>query len=82
MLAKKINEYCKANKVKHEIEAMPTALAQQNYQKFDIFLIAPQVRFLEKTYKNLVGNKPVRLIPPIVYGRLDIKGILDIVNQK
>lgn len=45
--------------------------------EFDIFLVAPQVKYLVPNLKNQVNGKPVGLIPPAIYARMDGNKIID-----
>lgn len=45
---------------------------------FDVLLLGPQVRHMQKKLEKIVGdNAPVGLMNPIDYGRCNVKAILE-----
>ena len=55
-----------------EIQASSASLVEELAEKFDLILVAPQVRHKLATIKDAVlpYNKPVALIPPDIYGQI------------
>ncbi len=45
--------------------------------EYDIFLVAPQVKYLVPNLINQVNGKPVGLIPPTDYARMDGEKIIN-----
>lgn len=65
----------------HEIKAMGTSEAIEVAQEWDVLLLGPQLRNELKKYAERFPNKPLDSIPPIFYGRLDGKGVLDLAKK-
>lgn len=63
--AKLQNLYC-------EIQAGSASLVEDLAEKFDLILVAPQVRHKLATIQDTASayNKPVALIPPDIYGQI------------
>lgn len=49
--------------------------------KADVILIGPQMRFLLKKVEGMAGNKPVKVIDMMTYGRMDGKHAMEIALQ-
>lgn len=63
-----------------EIKAVPVDELDRYVDKYDVFLLGPQVKYKEKSVRKLVDerNKKFANIPPQVYGRVDGKKTLEI----
>lgn len=77
LLVTKMQEAAKEIAPDSEIWAVAEAEAGENWQKADILLLGPQVRYLESKIKSMVdGNIPVSVIDMRPYGMMDGKTIL------
>lgn len=81
LLVQKMEEYIKLENKKYIIKAMGSAEAKMHHEEYDIFLLAPQVSYMKDGIVKLVGNKPVDVIPMIMYGRLDAKGVIELTEK-
>ena len=81
LLASKLNQEAKAQKLDYEIWAEPIASSKQNAINADMFLLGPQIRFELKNLQAVAGRKPVVVIEPIIYGRLDVKSLIAIIKD-
>lgn len=62
------------------IKAEPVEDLPKNIDKYDVFLIGPQVKYKEKWVKEIVEahGKKYDNIPPQIYGRIDGQKTLEI----
>jgi len=87
LLVTKMQEVAKEQGVEAEIWAVGEAEASSNWEKADVLLLGPQVRFLEGKIKDMVGGKiPVDVIDMRAYGTMDgktvLKQALDLIDSK
>jgi PTS system cellobiose-specific IIB component len=87
LLVTKMQEAAKEQGVEAEIWAVGEAEASSNWEKADVLLLGPQVRFLEGKIKDMVGGKiPVDVIDMRAYGTMDgktvLKQALDLIDNK
>ncbi|KJD45840.1 PTS sugar transporter subunit IIB [Paenibacillus terrae] len=71
ILVNKMRESAKAEGFDVEINAYPIANAQNDCQDADAVLLGPQVRFQEKSIKQMLPDKPVESIDMQSYGLMD-----------
>ncbi len=77
LLVKKMQEEAKKQKIDATIVAKGIADAKAEFADWDVILLGPQVRHQLKQVKVLCeDNKPIDIIPPIFYGRIDGKSTL------
>ncbi|MBP2071556.1 PTS sugar transporter subunit IIB [Thermoanaerobacterium butyriciformans] len=62
------------------IDAVPIDELENYVDLYDVFLLGPQVRYMEKKAKDIIESKGKKCttIPPQVYGRVDGKKTLEI----
>ena len=62
------------------IEARPVRTVPDILDDWDVLLLGPQVRYLEKEYKPLCEQKGKGVIPMQTYGRMDGKGCMELAR--
>ncbi len=67
LLERNIKNYMDSNGINGIVEAHGSEVAKTMIGKFDVVLLGPQVRFMLKSFKELSGNVPVDVIPPVDY---------------
>ena len=79
MVVKKMKEAALAKGIAVEIEAVGLELFQDNLNKYDIFLLGPQVRFKKDEFQKLASTvgKKVEVINQMDYGMLKGEKIFD-----
>mgnify|MGYP000867954354 CR=1 FL=1 len=79
MVVKKMREAAQAKGIAAEIEAVGLELFQDNLNKYDIFLLGPQVRFKKDDFQKLASTvgKKVEVINQMDYGMLKGEKIFD-----
>jgi len=76
LLVTKMQEAAADQGEEAEIWAVAEADASTNWEKADVLLLGPQVRFLENKIKDMVGGKiPVAVIDMRAYGMMDGKAV-------
>ncbi len=81
MLVKKMQDEARKQKIDVTIAASGMYDAKSELDKWDVILLGPQVKHLIKQVKMLckdTPNKPIDVISPILYGRIDGKGTLEL----
>jgi len=65
------------------IKAEPVEDLDKNIDKYDVFLLGPQVKYKEKWVKEIVeeNGKKYTCIPPQVYGMVDGKKTLELALE-
>lgn len=83
LLVNKTLDAAKAKGIDMEIVAMSESEAKSHALEYDIILLGPQVRFLLKKFKDLVGDKniQVEVIDMLSYGRMDGAAVLEQINK-
>ena len=66
----KIEEAAKAEGVELEITAKGMDTLEDFKDEYDMFLLGPQVRFMEDEVKEAVGDKPVLVISASDFGMM------------
>ena len=85
LLVNKMKEAAQAEGIEAEISQSEV---DEEIKKADVLLFGPQMRFLKKKFepKGEELNIPVDVVPPMLYGRCDGKGVLklaiDLINNK
>ena len=88
LLVNKMKEAAQAEGIDAEIWAVAQSEVDSEINKADVLLFGPQMRFLKKKFepKGKELNIPVDVVPPMLYGRCDGKGVLklamDLVHNK
>jgi len=78
LLVTKMQEAAKQQGVEAEIWAVAEAEAGANWEKADVLMLGPQVRFLEGKIKAMVDGKiPVAVIDMRAYGMMDGKTVFN-----
>ncbi len=84
LVVKKMNEYAALEGKQYEIKSSPGEEAKSEREmteKYDVLLLGPQLKFRLKEFKETYPNKIVDSIPPMMYGRLDAKGIIKFAEE-
>lgn len=79
LLVSKMKTASKETNVEVEIEASSVENFRENINKYDVFLLGPQVRFKQKELDNLAKEhgKRVEVIDMRDYGMMNGKKVLD-----
>ncbi|MGB6127490.1 MAG: PTS sugar transporter subunit IIB [Psychrilyobacter sp.] len=79
IVVKKMREAAEKKEIECEIEAMGLEQFHSNLDKYDVFLLGPQVRFKKDELNKLAQevNKTVEVINSMDYGMMKGEKILD-----
>ncbi len=77
LLARKVNEAIERRNLDIESWAISEVEVNQYVGKQDVVLIAPQIRFMMKRLKDVLGNVPLEVIEFSAYGQMDADKIVD-----
>ena len=79
IVVKKMKEAASEKGISVEIEAEGLEKFQENIQRYDVFLLGPQVRFKRDDFNNeaIKVGKRVEVINQLDYGMMNGKKILD-----
>lgn len=78
LLVTKMKKAAQENDVECTIWAVSQSEVDSNWEKADVILLGPQVRFIEGKIKELVKGKiPVAVIDILLYGKVDGLGVLE-----
>ncbi|MFZ2212869.1 MAG: hypothetical protein WAW50_03740 [Trichococcus flocculiformis] len=69
-----------------EIEFSPFMIAQEKMDRFDIVVCCPHLTYdVKRMVKNASPNKPIYILPPRMYGLIDIRelstDVLDVLEM-
>lgn len=81
LVVKKMQDEAKERGLDAIIEAKASMDAKLVGGEWDVLLLGPQMKYEEKTFKNLFPEKPVDVIPAIHYGRLNGAAVLDMALE-
>ena len=87
LLVTKMQDAAKKQGLELEVTAVPEVEAKQNYEKADVVLLAPQVRFLLNKMKQELEplGKPVSVIDGMTYGLMKgeavVKQVLELTVE-
>lgn len=84
LLVTKMEKYAKEKGINDIlIKAEPVEDLDKNIDKYDVFLLGPQVKYKEKWVKEIVEGvgKKYTCIPPQVYGMVDGKKTLELALE-
>lgn len=70
ILEKNMNTYIAEKNLGFKVKAMSSGEAKDSMKDYDVILLGPQVRFMEREFKEAEGAKPVAVIPPQMYGMM------------
>ena len=76
LLVTKMQDVAKVEGIEAEIWAVSSSESNENFEKADICLVGPQIRFMVKKFQALTDT-PVMAIEMTSYGRMDGKAVLD-----
>jgi PTS system cellobiose-specific IIB component len=83
VLVQKMEEEAEKNNIKSEIKAISETELEDEWKNFDIILMGPQIKFLQKHIKQVVNDEiPVKVIDQLTYGRMDGKAVLKMALEK
>ena len=83
LVVAKMQDAAKAQGKDYKIWAVEQGEIQNELGNFDVLLLGPQVRYLEKEYKPLCEQKGkgFGVIPMQTYGRMDGKGCMELARK-
>ena len=83
VVVQKMKDAAKEQGKDYEIWAVDQNKIAENVGNFDVLLLGPQVRYLEKEYKPLCEQKGkgFGVIPMQTYGRMDGKGCMELARK-
>lgn len=70
-LASQMRKFAKKEKINLNVQAISQSELGTTYTKYDIVCIGPHLASQMETIKDICTNKPVLLIPKVVYSELD-----------
>lgn len=79
--AEKMNKYCQLNKLPYTIQAAPVYHLQDVYQKFDLILVAPQLRYKAAELMQQLQPVTVKCIEPTTFATYDCQALLDQIED-
>lgn len=79
LLVSKMQQAAENKGITVNIEAIASSVAveQLGEKEVDVLLLGPQVRFLEKDYKQRFSDIHVDMISPVNYGTMNGEAVLD-----
>ncbi len=81
VVVQRMQEEAAAQNKQYTIEALGISEAKAVAQEWDVLLLGPQVRNQVKQIQGLFPDKPCDSIPPIHYGRMDGKAVLELAES-
>ena len=79
--AEKMNQYCELNKLPYDIQATAVYNLESIYQKYDLILIAPQLRYKEAQLSQKLKPIKVQSIEPSVLATYHCHGLLEQIEK-
>lgn len=76
LLVSKMKAQAEKYEVPVIIAAYPEALAAEKGVEADLILLGPQIAYTLPEVQKLLPNKPVEVIDPLLYGKVDGLGVL------
>ena len=77
LVVSKMEEAAKAQGKDYKIWAVEQSQVEDELGNFDVLLLRPQIVYLERRIKKLVGDAaPVAVIDPVAYGSCDGAAVL------
>lgn len=77
LVVSKMEEAAKAQGKDYKIWAVEQSQVEDELGNFDVLLLGPQIVYLERRIKKLVGDAaPVAVIDPVAYGSCDGAAVL------
>ncbi|MBR0420609.1 MAG: PTS sugar transporter subunit IIB [Erysipelotrichaceae bacterium] len=80
ILMNKVTKYAADNNLDVSIEAQGASTDELNADKFDVILVAPQIRYKKDEIAKKTG-KPVVVIPPMDYGNGKPQKIIELAES-
>ncbi len=80
--ASKIQDVCNLLSLDFEIEATSYNQLFTIGQDYDVILLAPQISYNYTKVKLILKDKLILRIPPVIFAKYDVKGILTIVEEE
>ena len=79
LLVEKVLKAAKEKELDIEVYAVGEAEARKDLSQADILLLGPQVRYLEKSFREALGDSQTKLgvVDMIAYGRMDGEKVLE-----
>jgi hypothetical protein len=83
MLVNKMNQVVEKENKEYTIFAVSTSRVQEEVgsKKIDMILLGPQIRYMEDSIKNQVGDVPVHVIDMLDYGTMNAEHVLQTVED-
>lgn len=76
-----MNQYCELNKLPYDIQATAVYNLESIYQKYDLILIAPQLRYKEAQLSQKLKPIKVQSIEPSVFATYHCHGLLEQIEK-
>lgn len=58
------------------IEAFSEVLVSEKGEQADVVMLGPQIAYMLPDFQRLLPNKPIEVIDPMLYGKIDGLGVL------
>ena len=75
LLVNAIKKYMDANGIEGKVEAKTSDSAKAEAGNYDVYLLAPQVKFMLDDFEKMFAPAPIALIPTQMYGLMDGEGV-------
>lgn len=79
LIATKLQREAKSQGYDFEISADTYTNGKDHAEKYDMILVGPHVSFAMKPIVDLNPDKPVALVPALMFGRMEVKQMLKLV---
>ena len=78
LLVEKVKQEAKRSGIEMDVYAAGETEAKKDISQADILLLGPQVRYLEKTFRKIVGDSKTKVgvVDMLAYGRVDGEKVL------
>lgn len=83
MLVNKMNQVVEKDNKEYTIFAVSSSRVQEEIasKNIDLILLGPQIRYMEDSIKNQVGDVPVHVIDMLDYGTMNAGHVLQTVED-
>ncbi|HDU5044754.1 TPA: PTS sugar transporter subunit IIB [Klebsiella aerogenes] len=76
LLVRKMQEQALKYNVPVEIAAFSETYVEEKASEADVILLGPQIGYMLDSIKHTAKNKPVAVIDPVLYGKMDGLAVL------
>ncbi len=81
VVVEKMLEHITSLNKDYEIKAVGSSEGKTIAQDYDVILLGPQIAYIIGTFKNQFPTKKIASIPPMLYGRMDGKGVVELAES-